>query len=277
MTATVYVDVLFFLNAVMDALLLVAVGRLTGARMRTYGLVLGAGLGGLYGVCAVVWETHPALALIGKIIVSAMMVRMPYGKRRLVHHTLVFWGVCFSYGGCILAIAWLGGGGPEDVDLGTLLVAALLCYAIFALVLRRAAAKRKRETASSVRVCHGGTVCEFCAMVDTGNRLHDPVTNAPVVVAELDAVSALFSSEVRYRLAHTEPERLAFLLPALPKAYRFRVIPYRTVGAGHAILLAFRPETLAVNGAEVPGALLAISPRRIAENSPYHALVGILE
>ena len=277
MIATVYLDVLFFLNAGIDGLLLLAVGRLTGAKIQGLRILLGALLGGVYGVCAVVWNIPTLAVIMGKLGVSTAMVLISYGNRQILRNTLVFWGMCFAYGGCVFAITWMSGDGMTQISVITILLAALLCYAIFALVLRYAAAKRNRTTSSQVKVQHLGITCEFCAMVDTGNRLMDPVTNVPIIVAELDAIAALLPVEVRYRLTHTDPESYAFLLPALPEAYRFRVIPYRTIGLQHAILLAFRPDRVWVKGEKIPGALLAISPQRISGNSPYQALVGTLE
>jgi stage II sporulation protein GA (sporulation sigma-E factor processing peptidase) len=285
---TVYIDTLFALNGIVNYLLLLAAARMADRPVRRWRLAAGAALGGLYAVAVFVPSLRFLAAFPGKAAAGLLMALTACGGRpwgRFWRYLLVFLGVSFALGGCVLALGYLtgreaspGGVPALPISLPTLLAGAGVSYLIFALVFRRAA--RHGGTARdivTVRLDWGGREVELSALWDTGNTLTDPLTGAPGMVADcergrdlLPAPAALLLDKAALR----RPEHLLPLLHELGLAARFRLIPYRAVGVECAFLLAFRPDSVQVGGKRRPGMLVALSPNPLSDGVAYSAVVG---
>ncbi len=282
----IYVDTLFLLNALVDYLLLLAAARLAGERLTRLRFALGAALGGLYAVAIFL----PGLEFLGKIpcrlSAAALMLLCAYGgSRRLLRQAVIFLGLTCAFGGGVAAVSMAGGRGLSlgrgvfysALDLKTVLLSAAVCYALLTLALERVG----RHTAASgellpLRLRLGERRVELTALTDTGNTLTDPVSGAPVVVAEGEAVLPLLPEERRLRPSDLQDpagalERLGEGEP------RFRLLPYRAVGVERGLLLAVRVDELRLGGREYGRQLVALSPTPVSDGGSYRALAGALD
>lgn len=119
-----------------------------------------------------------------------------------------------------------------------------------------------------------GRTVRLDALVDTGNTLADPLSDAKVLVAEWEAVRELFAADLLTEQALCDPVGGAAKLAAVLGAQRVRMIPYRSVGVSSGMLLAVRVDG-AVIGSRVENRLLvALCPGKLSVNGNYTALVG---
>ena len=63
-------------------------------------------------------------------------------------------------------------------------------------------------------------------------------------------------------------------LTRLPIEYKFKLVPYKTVGNEFDMLLAFQPDAVFFDGKKENGVLIAISPNQISDGGAYTALTG---
>ena len=148
-----------------------------------------------------------------------------------------------TVGGCALAAAYSMGGGEENglitggIALRTLLVSAFA--ASFLPSAARRILRRRLRNANTARVVllHRGTLRRFNALVDTGNALYEPVGGLPVAVVKGSGLE------------------------------RFARIPVPvTTASGSAVLYAFSPERMSVDGREVR-CLVAVASAGISEEA----------
>ncbi len=285
----IYVDTLFLLNALVDYLLLLAAARLAGERLRRGRFALGAVLGGLYAAAIFL----PGLEFLGKIpcrlAAAALMLLAAYGGSvRLLRQAVIFFALTCAFGGGVAAISMAGGRGLSlgrgvfysALDLKTVLLSAAACYALLTLALQRVG----RHTAASgellpVRLELDGRSVTLTALADTGNTLTDPVSGAPVLVAEGEAVLPLFPEDRR-----PDPSDLRDPAGALERlgagkenAPSFRLLPYRAVGVERGLLLAARVDRVTLGGRDCGRQLVALSPTPVSDGGAYRALAGALD
>ena len=281
----VYIDTLFLLNAIIDYLLLLASARLAGEPLHRGRMALAAALGGLYAAAVFLPGTGFLLHPLCKLAAAVLMVLLGLGgSRRLLRQTVIFFALSCALGGGILAIGLLGGQGPAfglgvvytGMDLKILLLSAAACYAVLTFVLGRIG----RHSALSGEVCRvelhlGERRAALTALVDTGNTLTDPISGQPVIVAEGRCLSCLFPGG-----SGPGPGDLASPADALPRLNagpwrgRFRLLPYRSVGVDHGLLLAVRVDRACLDGRERGPALVALSPTPVSDGGGYCALVS---
>ena len=289
MTVTVYIDTLFVLNTIINYLLLLAAARIAGQPFRRRRLLLGAALGGVYAVL-VFWQPLRFLAgLTGKALAGLVMALCAVGGppwKRFWRYTLVFVGVSFALGGCVLALGLLTGqstlqnGVPVlPVSLSTLLLGAGIGYLLLTLIFRRTA--RHGGTARDIVAAHilwDGREIELPALCDTGNTLFDPLTGTPVMVADYEHARAVLPGAAALLMDKNllqRPERFLPLLYELGLSGRFRLIPYHAVGVECAFLLAFRPDSVRIGGRRQRNLLVALSPTRLSDGAAYAAVLGV--
>ena len=278
----VYLDELFLLNFVVDYLLLLAAGRLSGEVLRRGRLALGAALGAAYAGAVFLpglgFLVHP----LCKVGASILAVLLGYGgSPRLLRVSLVFFAVSAAFGGGIFALQLLGsrslvlsnGVISSPLDLKLVLLSAAGCYVLITLLFQRAARHSPRRELAPAVVELGVRRVALTALVDTGNTLTDPVSGRPVLVAEGAKMDGLFP-------AGTAPTREELHDPsaALERlgqaGLRCRLLPYQAVGVECGLLLALRADRVKVGGEDYGPLLVALSPTSLTDGGGYCALIG---
>lgn len=282
----IYLDVLAGVNLAMDCLLLGGTARLAGIYASRGRLLLGGAAGAAYAVLTCL----PGLELLGSLPAKAAcglaLVRLTFGRRRapaLIRLALLFWLLSCACAGGALALGqvsgasfFAGGGYYVDVPLRVVAAAAALSWALAGLIFRGQGGDgvRGRQTAR-VRLDFAGQSAEFTLLVDSGNELSDPVSGRPALVLDRRAAARVLPVEAAVPLAGLRQDNAPAVLAALPGACRgrFQLLPYRAVGRDSGLLLAFRPDRAAREGAPWPG-LAAISPSPVA-GGRYEGLIGL--
>ena len=283
----IYLDTLFLLNAAMDYLLLLCSARLAGEELHRLRMAAGGVLGGAYAAAAVLPGAEFLLHPLCKIGSAVLMVVVGLGgSRRLLRQSILFFVLACAFGGGVLAIGLLGGGGLSlgggliysGMDVKIVLLSAAGCYVLFTLTMSRVG----RHTAAAGELIplrlrlFDREVC-FTALVDTGNTLTDPLSGRPVIVAEADSLSGLFPGrEAPAAQELNAPDRALERLNTGRWRGRFQLLPYRAVGVECALLLAVRVDSLLVDGKERGSALVAFSPTPVSDGGSYRALVGAI-
>ena len=129
----VYVDSVFVLNALMDYLLVLSVGRLAGIPLRRRRYLLAGLLGGAYAVAVFLPGLGFLAATPVKLAAGVLLALAAYGgEEKLLRLTLLLFAVSCALAGCVLALGLLAGGGVPvvsgvfytDVDARVLLIAS---------------------------------------------------------------------------------------------------------------------------------------------------------
>lgn len=275
----VYLDSLFLLNLGLDGVLLAAAQKLGGVE-RAYGrTLLAAACGALYTAMVFCVRQPYAAHPVTRIAVAAGMVLLAVGgKKRAARVLILFFLLSCSLAGGVLLLEVAGVGRlatgqgvPATASDGKLL---LLCGAgeyLLVSLLIHLPGKAAEEIVTVLLTCEGRAVL-LRVLVDSGNKLCDPLTGNPVLIAELDAVRGLFPRECRPKrseLAHPE-DHLAELAVQWEPA-RLRIIPYRAVGTEQGLLLAVRVDEMEVKGTRRKNQLVAVTPGQFSQG--YQGLI----
>jgi len=276
-----YVDTLFFLNLVVNYLLLLSTAKIGAVHIARLRIGLGALLGAVYAVLAFLPQFGFLLAAPMRIVSGVSMVLIVFGaKRRLLRVTLIFFAVSAAFGGALFALSLFSGTPSPGAHLGfpinlrVLLVSFALCYLVMKLVFSRLG----RDVGGrllQVEITRRGRTVKCTGLLDTGHSLTDPITGAAVLVVEMDTAFSLFSAEAAALLdGSRSPVDLLGELEATPDGGSLYLIPFTSVGVAHGFLLAFRPDSLRIDGREIRSVSVALSPTRVSDGGRYSALIN---
>lgn len=252
----VYLDLVVFLNFLVDWLLLLAVNRLVGYPPSVGRTALGAGFGAVYaGVCMI-----PGLRFLGnwlwRIVSLVGVVGIAFG----LHRSSIRRGVLFF----LLSMA-LGG---LASGLTSRSFFALICAAVGVLLLCMIGF---RGNAAAQDLIHAelsfqGKRVQLTALRDTGNTLRDPVTGQQVMIAGADVAQMLVG------LTQKELNDPIGTL-AQRKIPGLRLIPYQAVGKPAGMLLAMRISDVKVGSWKGSG-VVAFAPEPFGKEKGYQMLAG---
>ena len=276
----IYGDVLFLLNLVLDYGLLLATARIAACPVVRLRLAAGALFGAVYALLIFVPGLQFLSALPARLASGVGMALIAFGgQRRFFHLLVVLFGTTMALGGAVLALTAVGGatlyGGVASTGadfLAVVLAGAGGCM-LLALGFRRKGAHRRRDYAE-VSLELAGRSVRFRALVDTGNALTDR-SNRHVIVADWQVLQPLLPPEARLERGEVEAPGAGFeKLARVLGPGRVRLLSYRTVGVSDGLLLALRPDSVAINGKTRAGMLVAAAANPVSDGGEYQGLVG---
>lgn len=275
---TVYADEVFFLNTLLDFLLLQTANLLSDSPKKLYRSLLAASFGGIYAAFA---AAVPQLACMWfRLLAFACFCVIAYGAcKAALRRAALLLLVCCGYGGLVLLAAVflrcpvqiLHGSPYFEVSKRLLILLAGGLYAAVWFTVRRLC----RHMGGTVRVklTFSGQSAEVTALCDTGNTLKDPMTAEPVVITDLKTAQKLLP---QLKLNENDLKNSAALLQSLRRIYpasKPRLLPYRTVGQT-GMLAAIRCDAIFVNGKLTGQHLAAFSAEAFTGEETYQALTG---
>ncbi len=281
MVKTIYADVLFLINFIINYLILFTSSQIKALELKRLRLLLSALSGALYGFVLFFPKLALMTSLFSKAVFSALMVFIAFGKEDFLKNYLSFLLVSIIFGGAVFVVALLDNSGFVEMnnmsyyihaDIKVITAACLVTYFSVMLIFRRSAARSDRKT-HKVIIQNKNKEVSFTALHDTGNSLRAPHTNARVVICDYKTVCDVFSDDIQSIFKENPTVSFPLLLDKLCTFDSFSLVPYKTIGTSFSLLLAYRPDTVLLDGTLCQNALIAISEETISDGGAYSALV----
>jgi stage II sporulation protein GA (sporulation sigma-E factor processing peptidase) len=293
-----YIDVFFFINLLMDYLLLWATGKLAGVKISYKRLMLAAGIGAAYSVVVVLLLKYQiGTSLIIKILISLLMVIIAYwprGFKGAFYLIACFYLIAFAVGGAAIGGMYL----TKDFNMLELFKTAQMTFVlpdrvswflvaiVAVLIIGKRGSKAvgkglvQRLLRVPVVIKIGKNRACFHTLVDTGNCLSDPFTGKPVLVAELEAIKNLLPHELYVALEGEENEldlNLVDCLLSSGNAFRFRMIPFTSLGKKKGMLPGIRADSVYVvyndRTIKLKDGIIGIYNQRLSTDGLYRGLL----
>lgn len=276
----VYLDVVLLLNGVLDYLLLMVCGSVTASPIRRTRAALAGGLGGIYAAVSLV----PGFSFLGNLlwqmVFAALLCLTAFGPGRcLLRQSVVLWLLAAAFSGIVLLMtelfsapaALVGSRVYYPVSFGVLVLTAGGAYSLMRWGLGRL--RHHGGDVVQVEIIQNGRKAVLNALRDTGNTLRDPVSGCQVLVADWTVLRRLLPETELERTQFSNPVLLMEWLRQTVPDMHTRLIPYKTVGVEHGMLLAMRPQEVKISGKREM-LLLAFSPVPVSDGGGYEALLG---
>jgi stage II sporulation protein GA (sporulation sigma-E factor processing peptidase) len=289
MQQTVYIDILFVINLVINYFILLAVTNILHRKDKRLRLLLGACFGAIYSLFIFFPELSFLYSSVLKFIFSVIIVVVAYkfsSFMHLVKLVIAFYIVSVLFGGIIFAL-WLFLTPPGmlmrngvvyiDISPVVLIGASAGCYLIITLFSRFLHKNTGLESIYEVEVFLGNVSVKITALLDTGNILTESISGLPVIIAEYEKMEKLIPRSLRHSFKKGLIENTD-IIASENWQKRFRLIPYGSVGNSSGILLAFKPDNLVAKSEgqliETSNVLIAIINKRLNTDGKYHMLLN---
>lgn len=291
----VYLDILFLENLVMNYFILLVTERFTKCRTSSLRLLLGAATGASYVVIMLLLPDIKIYGtIIAKLLLSVAIVAISFNIHKMsvfFKILAVFYISTFLFAGAALAFTYfIQGGGfiqngilwPIKGKLNVILFAAalvvILVRVFWEIVQQRIV--REKMLVRLIIAFEKRTIGIY-ALVDTGNTLHDPLTNMPVVVVEFSAIRSILPSEIKKIFEEHNESDLTGITEAITGSTwfsRFRLIPFTSLGKENGMLIGFKPDYIEISkdndNKGISDVIIGIYGRSLSKNEKYRALLS---
>lgn len=231
MGIVIYVDLLFVINFFVTFFLLLITSKISKKDYSVLRFILASALGGLYSLIILVDDMNELLLLGTKIAACLLIVFAAFKFTRLKNYcftVLLFLAANFIVLGVVVGAYFLFGSERIAVhnsviyfDIGArgIIISAFCAYVISCAAVRLYNRRLSSEELFTLVIENNGSSVTMFALSDTGNKLREPFSDSPVIVADESLCRPLVDEK------------------------RVRAIPASTVNGG-GILMAFKPDKI---------------------------------
>lgn len=287
----IYVDILFFINFVMDYIVLWVTAKFSQIRCVPWRLATASFIGSLYSIVVLLPQYGFMAAFWVKLLVSILMIILafvPLSLKKLSRVLLYFYLITFSIGGMVFGLIYFFSNASFDSGLNNIPIPYLwLVWGFLVVIL---AGKwgipylKKSFLGDLLRV---PVIIKFCGhelkitgLVDTGNQLVDPLTGDPVVIVEQELIAPYLPSRIKEVFANSGELELTKLVRSFSEEEKFlpfRLIPFTTIGKHHGMLLGFKPDEIKILAGDQEirntNVVICLYNRRLSPRGTYRALI----
>ncbi len=289
-----YLDEILVVNLAMNYLILWLTARLSRRNYHFNRLFWGALLGALYVLTVFLPAKSVFLTITAKLILSIVIIYvsfLPLKARELFSLLGVFYLVSFTAGGAVLAwslflsVPVLSLGGTfviSPVSSWNLVIPFFLILFLGKWGLDYLEQKKWQRLFKVILLIKVlGKEIEIKGIMDTGNKLKEPISREPVIVVQYSALEEILPEDVKEYYKEQNEKSLELDIGRLsdsPLASRICFIPYSSLGKKKGFLLGFRPEGIKLweKGREVEvlqKAVIAIYFDSFSDKTSYQALL----
>jgi stage II sporulation protein GA (sporulation sigma-E factor processing peptidase) len=293
METYVYGDVILLENLIMNFIILLCTAKLLKHKYSWLMLAIAAFMGAIYALGAYFTYFEYFYTPFMKIIFSILIITiafLPHQIRDFIKLISVFYITSFVFGGAAFGLFYFLNGLKyisygtfyiKDFPVKTLIVSIILAYVIVKLSWSFVQYRVRREKIiTEIIILMDSRKVAIMALVDTGNALNEPITNAPVVVVEYASIKELLPVDVQAIFEQdnqSDFNMIAHIMSNSELITRFRVIPFKSLGKDNGMLLGFKPDEvqLVENNKQqsIKNIIIGIYNKKLSNNGEYSALI----
>ena len=257
---TVYIDIILLENLCMNYIILFATAYIMKIKISHIRIIASSSIGAVYSIMLYMQILPIYSSIFMKIILSVAMVYISYAPKTVkiaIKQLIIFYLISFAFGGCAFALLYFVK--PQDifiknrVYIGTYplkiallggIVGFIITYIAFKIIKNKAT---KEEMIYKLKIKINDKTVEVNALLDTGNKLKDPITLVPVIVIEKQKLYNFLPEEILEnidKIIGGDSDKL--IEENIKYMSKFRVIPYNSIGKQNGLMLGFKADEVKI-------------------------------
>lgn len=291
---TIYVDVIFLENLIMNSIILYATAIILKIKPKTVRIIISSAIGSIYAIILYVTNMKIYTSIISKIILSAIMVYVafnPQNVKKMWKQLLIFYLTSFVFGGVSLYLIYIikpqnilmkNGMFAGQYVLKVIMLAAIVAFVVIKISLKIIKTKfNPKDIYCKIKFKLNGKQIETKAMIDTGNLAKEPITNTPVVIVESSLLYEVLPKEILNNLENILGGNLEEIPEEIQLEYisKLRCIPFASLGKQNGMLVGIKAEELEIESEDekkkTDNVIIGIYDKSLTKRGEYRALVGM--
>ncbi len=291
---TVYIDVVFLENLILNVIILYATSLIAKMNLKIIRTLISASIGSIYAIMYYIFQIGLYSNIIFKFILSVIMIYVAFNPKEfktLLKVLILFYLTSFVFGGASLSVIYLVNAQRINIQNGmiigkytmnTILTGIIIAFIVIVIAFKIIKSKiSKNDLFCDIRFKINNKEIKTKAMLDTGNLLKEPITNIPVVVAEHKLLYDVIPNEILDNIENILGGDLENISDEVKNDYisKLKVIPFTSLGKQNGILLGIKADELIVeemnSEKKIDKVIIGIYNKELSKKRTYSALIGI--
>lgn len=291
---TIYIDVIFLENLIMNTIILYATAIIIKIKPKTIRIIGAATIGSIYVIISYITGMKIYASIISKIVLAIIMVYIafnPQSIKKMWKQLAIFYLTSFVFGGVALYLIYFIE--PQDIVLkngmfaGQYVLKVIMLGAIVAFVVIKISLKiiktkiNPKDMYCKIKLKLNGKTIETKAMIDTGNLVKEPITNTPVVILESTLLADVLPKEILDNLEKILGGDFSEIPEQVQQEYiaKLRCIPFTSLGKQNGMLVGIKADEIEIETEEEKkiskNVIIGIYDKSLTKRGEYRALIGI--
>lgn len=257
-------------------------------------MIIASTIGSCYVIILYVTKNNIFSSIISKIILSIIIVYVtfnPQSAGKMWKQVLTFYLTSFVFGGISLYLIYFLK--PQEILIkngiyvGNYILKVILLGAILAVVIIKIFIKivktkpHSKDLYYTIKFRIEESEIETKAMLDTGNFVKEPITNAPVVIVESSLLEEVLPKEILNNLEEILSGDFKNVPKEIQEKYslKLRCIPYKSLGKENGMLLGIKIKQIEIEKEDekyiLQNPIIGIYNKSFTKRGEYRALLGI--
>lgn len=292
---TIYLDIILCENLLMNYIILFATYVIIKPKEKhpQIRIILSSLIGSVYAVIVYLNILSIYSNLFAKIILSIVMVYVAFNPKNakvLLKQILIFYLVSFIFGGCTFALIYFIK--PENVrmkngvfvgvyPLKVGLIAGAIAFVTTQIAFKINKSKlNNKNTFFNIQLYYKNQSITVKALLDSGNMLKDPISQAPVIIVERESLSKIIPEKVLDYIGNIiggdETENKQDIQEYLSK---IRMVPFMSLGKENGMLVGIRLDKIKIETEDIDiqkeNIIAGIYEKKFTKDNKYNALIGL--
>lgn len=292
---TIYLDIILCENLLMNYIILFATYVIIKPKTKhpQIRIILSSLIGSVYAVIVYLNILSIYSNIFAKIILSVVMVYVAFNAKNaktLLKQILIFYLVSFIFGGCTFALIYFIK--PENVKmkngvfvgvypLKVGLIAGAIAFVTTQIAFKINKSKlNNKNTFFNIQLYYKNQSITVKALLDSGNMLKDPISQAPVIIVERESLSEIIPEKVLDYIGNIiggdETENKQDIQEYLSK---IRMVPFMSLGKENGMLVGIRLDKIKIETEDIDiqkeNVIAGIYEKRLTKDNKYNALIGL--
>lgn len=291
---TIYIDLIFFENLIMNSIILYATAIILKIKPKVIRIILSSTIGSIYAILIYMTEIKIFTSVILKAVLAVVMMYIafnPQNIKKMCKQIAIFYLTSFVFGGVALYLIYYIK--PQNVFIkdgmfvGDYILKVIMLGAIVAFILIKISLKiiktkiTSKDMYCKVKIKLNEKIIETKAMIDTGNLAKEPITNTPVIIVESTLLEEVLPRQILNNLEKILCGDLSQISEEIQEKYisKLRCIPFSSLGKQNGMLLGIRANEVQVETEDekktTNNVIIGIYDKSLTKRGEYRALIGI--
>lgn len=291
---TIYIDVIFLENLIMNSIILYATAIILKIKPSTIRVIISSIIGSIYAILGYITEIHIYTSVILKVVLAVIMVYVafkPQNVKKMWKQVAIFYLTSFIFGGVTLYLIYYIK--PQEILIkngiyvGEYILKVIMLGAIAAFIIIKISLKiiktkiEPKDMYCKIKLEIDGKSIETKAIIDTGNKAKEPITNTPVVIVESTLLENVLPRQILNNLEKILCGDLSQISEEIQEKYisKLRCIPFSSLGKQNGMLLGIRADEIEVETEYEKkvsnNVIVGIYDKSLTKKGEYRALIGI--
>ncbi len=286
---TIYVDVVFLENILLNYIIILATGIISKSKINYFRILISSLIGGIFVITNYVFGISQNTNLFFKLLLSVLMILIGFKEhkfKKIVKQFVFFYLVSFTFGGIAFMLLFLVS--PDDIvfeknhftgtyPIKMTLIAGGVGLVIIIIVSNIIRSRMTtKEMLCEIEIFYLGKNKRIKSMIDSGNLLKDPISKSDVIIVEKDSLTNIVSENILKNISTIVKGE--WLDSDNIHSYKLKVIPFSSLGNDNGILIGFKPDYIKIYGdTELvrDDVLVGIYDGKLSKNNLFTSLIGL--